>query len=96
MVVFEADQEAKDEGGGGRLERGCRKGDGGDEEVEEETGRGEPDEDTGDDFFDEKEVVVKGVAEEDECSLNIRGRYPLMKSKCRVTMPFIFCCRWRL
>ena len=72
MVVVEADQIARNKGGG--LERAVvGKRGGGDDEVEEGSDRGEPDEGTGGDTVDE-EIVGTGIAEEEERSLKYKGQ----------------------
>ena len=74
MFVVKANQEVKDEGGWGLKWAIIGKSSGGnDEEVEEETECSETDDDAGDDFVDEVEVVGKSITEEEESGLKHEG-----------------------
>ena len=74
MFVVEINHKAKDEGEWGLewpVVRESRSGN--DEEVEQETERGETDGDAGDNLVYEEEVVGEGVAEKGESTLEHEG-----------------------
>ena len=74
MFVVETDHKAKDEGEWGLewtvVRESCS---GKDEEVEQETERGETGGDAGDNFVYEEEVVGEGITEEGENTLEHEG-----------------------